>query len=485
MEVVFTILGIYAVGLLGAVAINKFRDKSFGQRLREDQTKAQWVRAAAELGLNFSLPSVSLIQECRISGRLRGFEVDISVGAKSVVWTLRVDGQGIDRSPDLRTKAFWTDERLIGEGEKNHHALLDATLNAIGNKSTSLVTMRSVGRQDILDFLRQTKGLVSEGTVKFEATRVTGEKIVKLVRATVHIAEQLAIPSEATLQALAENALTDPNPEVRLRDLECLSALLCSPTRRDRYAPLDGDCTLTKETARVAQAALSEQDPRLRLVGAMLVGKEEGFAVLKELAESNSTPADLRARAVATLSARFPWERVAPTIAIALASRSESVLEAAILAVGQARDAELVGRVCALATSAGKKLPLAIVKTLEALERPEAEPTLLKLLTHKSDEVGAGAAKALERVGTVRAVELLLLVEKSQVTLELKTAAREAVRAIQGRIGPAEAGRLSLGEQRDNQGALSIAAEGGGLSLVSQDKSVGVLARRALDREKK
>ncbi len=121
-----------------------------------------------------------------------------------------------------------------------------------------------------------------------------------------------------------------------------------------------------------------------------------------------------------------------------------------------------------MAAEANRETALAVAKALLALEDPQSEPALIGLLSHDAAEVRKAAAQALGKFGTVAAVEPLLpLTEGVLASAELKEAARTAVRQIQGRLGPADAGRLSVAEATGSSGALSLASAGGEVSVVS------------------
>ncbi|HEY3450723.1 MAG TPA: hypothetical protein VGK67_30480 [Myxococcales bacterium] len=71
-----------------------------------------------------------------------------------------------------------------------------------------------------------------------------------------------------------------------------------------------------------------------------------------------------------------------------------------------------------------------------------------------SDEVRLEVIAALARMGSVHSVEPLLALEGKAV----KGAARDAARAIQARLGDADAGRLSVVDACAGEGAVSLEA---------------------------
>lgn len=438
--------------------------------------KARWPRIAQELGLTLSDDGLS---GPTLTGRLRGFSVCIgpsggsakNIGISKPLYVLRIFVDGIGKiAPDLELRAEGRlaslTRQLAGDDILIQDPPFDAAVNLKGSERQVVAAMSYATRQTTVALLKQGSTSVNDSKLVFESDASWEDADIQgLAHLAVSLIEQLALPVRATAYGLAINALTDPLPSVRARNLECLFAAHSS------WGPsaLLGNAALPhpkkEEMAQAARAVLTAEDPRLQLLGAMLVGDATSFAVLKALVEDEATPAELRARATTSLASQFPWEQAEPIIARALTSESTQLQEAAVLSVGARRAVRLTERVCALARAASLPLQLTIAKTLGELGNPEAEPTLLELLRHSSDEVRIAAARALGQTGTIRAVEPLLQV-KNKLLGDVKTTALQAARAIQARLGPVEAGRLAVVEQQVGPGALSLASEGGQLSLV-------------------
>lgn len=455
--------------------------------------KARWPRIAQELGLTLTDRGLS---GPILTGRLRGFSVSIApsrgsakhISIRKPLRVIRIIVDGIGKiAPDLELRAEGRlaslTSRIAEEDVLIHDPPFDAAVHIQASERQALAVMSYATRQTVLDLLKQGSASVSDSKVVFESDASWEDADIQgLAHLAVNLTERLALPVKATAYALAANALTDPVPEVRKRNLDCLFASLSSWGHSSLFGDFAHAHPQKEEMAQAARAALADVDPRLRLLGAMLVGDEAGFAVLKELVENGAIPAELRARATLALASQFQWERVEPIVAIALTSGSAPLQEAAVLSVGAVRAVRLTERVCALAPAASMPLQIAIATTLGELGNPKAEPTLLELLGHSSDEVRIAAAQALGQAGTIRAVEPLLLV-KNKLLRDVKTTARQAARAIQGRLGNVEAGCLSVVEHQDGQGALSLASEGGRLSLA--DQALGANGAQELDSKKR
>ena len=448
---------------------------------RRNEAEAKWSRVAEEMGLAYTNQSGE--GPC-IKGQLRGFNVCFSTYLETNMSGPRrkqerltqavVTGDGrIDSELKIGTESAWTGlKKLFGGNDVQlHDAAFDSLVHLGGSEPRILALMNHQARKAVLAFLKGGDGVVSNGTVTLKASQSWETVDIKeIANVTITLAEQLVLPAGATAKTLAENAFNEPFSEVRMRNLDCLSAQLCGPEGGALYAALDGPHPLKEETARAVRAALSDADPWRRLLGAMLTAGEEGFAALKKLSEDDTVAPTISARALLTLMARFPWERVTPIVTLALTSDREPVLTAAVEGIGARREVRLLGPVCALSATASKGLLQTIAKTLSALASADAEPTLLKMLEHDADEVQAAAARALGEVGTISAVEPLLQV-KGKLLSDVKTTARQAARTIQGRLGDVESGRLSVVEEKDPRGALSLASEDGRLPLDTATKA--------------
>lgn len=424
----------------------------------------QWTKAAQELGLQYA--------NDEITGALQGCEVAVRTGYNTPTTNITVKGGGrFDHDLLLYSQSNWpgTEMGLDPEDVETHDPLFDAHVIVRGNQGRVLAVLNSKTRIAVKQFV--DVGFVREGNIEILIPYVIkdSESIVKLVQRAISVAEQLTQPADAMAQALAENALKDPILEVRTRNRDCLMDLLCGASRRALYSAMKGRHPLKEETLREARHALRSKDPAQRLFAAMLVGDDASFAVLESLAGDDSLPENLRVQTLLTLTALHPWDKVRSIMASLLSSDTpEEVLRWALAAIGIERESTLVGNVCALAASVSDKVARELARTLEKLGDSAAEAALLQLLSRNDTDVRLATVQALRYVGTVRAVEPLLLVEKGRGGAELKIAVRGAIGGIQGRLGSVEAGRLSLVEQEDHAGALSIAHEQGALSLTDR-----------------
>ncbi len=291
----------------------------------------------------------------------------------------------------------------------------------------------------------------------------SAERIEELAARLAVQAKELEVKD--VVVALAANALLDPILEVRMR---CLKLLIA----RHRDDP---------RTAEALEAALRSDQFPLRLLACRALG-ERGLISLRALAlseratwstdaepgavdqpaaalsvycaEANEQPArellevglhrrpelaDAAARAIPRWRERFP-DAPCESLQAALGKAARDLLQQAPF-----HDAELHAR-----------LGVSLAQALATFPGDDSETSLLALLGHRREEVQHAAAAALGAIGTIRAVEPLLALPSGPLHRGLAQEAQTAVRAIQSRLGPAEAGSLSLTESQPSEGALSL-----------------------------
>ena len=307
----------------------------------------------------------------------------------------------------------------------------DAKVHLRGREDLVVAALHAQARSDVVRLIEMG------GEVK-----VGGDIVVEFPSETIDIARpqpvMIAVAQALTgvrsiPEALAKNALADPEPGVRLRNLE----LLCGNHRESPAA------------RPAAEAALADPDPRVRLCAALFT---KDAAVLRAIAGDASLDGALRAEALRNLRDGDP-----ATVTAALDSGVEALQILALHAAAIARDPAMLEK--ALSLCAGSDaVAEAAAKALGAFEDPRVQPALIELLRRKAPAVQTAAAWSLGQIGDVDAVEPLLPLAKHS------EAARLAIRRCQGRLGAVESGRLSVAEPGES-GALSVAAEPGAISL--------------------
>ena len=250
-------------------------------------------------------------------------------------------------------------------------------------------------------------------------------------------------------QCLADNALRDPEPGVRLRNLLLLI----------REPPEDA------RTLAVFRTACSDASPQIRLRAARELGAE-GRDVLVGVAESTEDD-DCSAEAVSILGRGLPFERTRAILARALQRRRIQTARACLEALSRSEAAAAVELLAKVVAREKGELATAAALALGMTASSAAEPPLILALHRDVTGLQVAAAKALGRVGSAAAVlPLKEAAERSSGDQDLPRAARQAIAEIQSRLPGASPGQLSLAGAE--AGRLSLAqAEAGQLSLAS------------------
>ncbi len=314
-------------------------------------------------------------------------------------------------------------------------------------EALAVLTLRARRTIDRILYSTPGKARVANGRVTCRQASLVDkrEPLMAVVTRMLTIAELVSVPKADVKRRLRANAAKDRDGRVRWHNLDVLL----------RRFPR------SKHALRAARTALSDQDARVRLRGAIALG-EEGLAVLLELAGSNHHPG-LRVQALGAL-ASFAGDRMWPTIESALEDPEPDVRRAAMVAAVATHWVGVIPRLATLAETADQETLETIASMLGQLGSGEAEPTLIRLLEHEAVGVQRQAASSLAMVGTAAAVEPLLRHADGMFTDgELKHAARNAIASIRLRLGPVEVGGLSLAEQA-GAGGLSLAEPGGSTS---------------------
>jgi HEAT repeat protein len=383
-------------------------------------TNDAWREEASQLGLHFTMGGV--FRTRRIEGKIQGYPVLVEIFAKDGTTCTRMTLDSRGRIPsgiELRAEGSWVTKVFTGEDILTGDEAFDAAVNVSGPEPIAVAFLGQEARTSVSELLA-AGGSVRQGCIHLESKgAMSGEGDIRWA-AELLLGLVSVLPGGTMLEHVLANATGDGNPGVRLRNLKLLAEKFRSE----------------EETKRAALAALADPEPAIRLFAATFVKGGQGLAVLKELLENAAVPDDVRVDAVR--------------------------------AAGASRDPALLELLYALVPKRDPALAAAVATALGQLGKAEAETSLLRLMSRESTEVKRAAAAALGLLGTVRAVEPLLQLAAGP----LGETARDAVRRIQARLGgDAQAGRLSVAAQDAAAGGLSIAAEGGELSVAEDDKA--------------
>ena len=411
-----------------------------------EQRERTYRQVAENLGLTWHAARVPFAgRGAGVSGAFRGFRVrtDEFVGRKRRCVRVTVDGVGTNAGSvpvRLELDRERTSIGMIGgEDVVVGDPRFDERVRVRGGEAVALAALGREARSALLtaiiagDEIRVRAGMVI-AELEFNS-RPDPTQLIAVTRRAVRVARHLVVSANGIPAALAERALKDPLPGVRLQALEAL-------------ARLEGEGALAR---RVARGLLSDKDPEVRLRAAVAAGRE-GFDTLVALVRARSGRGrsrgprrwgsglaealdrsregneGRRARALDHLVARYPAAWVRPLLHGAVKSGPGPLRVAALRGVARIGDASFQSEV-------------------------------LRLLDHPTDAVRDAAVAALGAVGTVAAVPALRALAARSGSLEfpVRRAVDTAVAAIQSRISGAAAGQVSLADTAPVGGEVSLA----------------------------
>ncbi|MBI5368333.1 MAG: HEAT repeat domain-containing protein [Planctomycetes bacterium] len=368
----------------------------------------------------------------RLAFRAEGLPPEIALGPETLATRL---GKGV-RGSDVRVGVPLVDQELLLEGPE---ALV-----------VGLLDERTRG--ELAELVRRRGGRVAHGAlfVEFSVTGFDADEFLGEVRRGAELAGRLSLARRSLPQRLQANAQGDTATAVRQR---CLKLLL-------------EDYPNAPETAAALLRAAHDPDPMLRLLAAERLG-EEGWDVLRALAESGDVPIARPLAGLGRAAAQAPSERMVPRLVAALDSRHPAVRRLAITELGALRYEPIVARFRAWIATAEPDTVAALLGALARIEGAGAVPLLLEHLAAAGLEVRSAAVRALGEWGGYDAVARLLELDgrlHALLDAGLRRDIASAVKAIQARLGGANPGALSLAALPQDAGALSVAADVGALS---------------------
>jgi hypothetical protein len=246
---------------------------------------------------------------------------------------------------------------------------------------------------------------------------------------------------------LAHNVERDPQPGVRLANLDALIAEHGQDPR----------------TRSVLRTAFQDSDQRVRLRAGLTAGVE-GHPVLVALALDPGTEDDHAAQAVEGLGHALPLDQIAPLVrAAALATHTgrAATTRALIALLGRRPEDDAFRWLQELTRTADDSFGPQVVEALTAGPRPGAEAVLIQLLEDwRTDRplFVESAARRLGAIGTAAAV-LPLKEAAARHGRTVASAARQAIAEIQERLAGTP-GELSLSAEED--GRISMAEDASG-----------------------
>ncbi len=425
----------------------------------------KWRDAARAVGLAGVEARRFLNVEYALSGTLDGLRVTIEAyqrgkyehGTRIVVggfrhgaYQLSVRAEGVtsaiektfgEREIDVGDAAF-DDTAYVQGAPALVRALFDEeTRRTCGALLAGRIVAEGPGGPRTLEHIRAS---VSDNELRVELRSSlfdrTEDFLPSLLMQVVALGRRLRRPDDLAAR-IAGNAAADPEAGVRLACLRTLASDF--PQQAATRAALLGACR--------------DNSPDVRLHAASSLGPD-GHETLRALAAAES--GSLAARAIAALGPACDPAAAATRLRVAVAAQDAEVARACIEVLGRSGHATATGTLLGVLAAPDEGLAAAAARALGDLGAPAAEPALIEALGHESGEVRLAAAASLGRMGSPLAVVPLRNAAAShRLDGPLRRAAREAIVAIQGRVGGASPGQLSLAD-----------GEAGQVSLVDEDR---------------
>lgn len=295
------------------------------------------------------------------------------------------------------------------------------------------------------------------------------------IEKTVRLLARLSVPKEGLAKHLARRFETERRLATRLHLLWALIR----------------DYAKSPESERTAELALRQDDPGVRFLGALFLG-EKGNAsftdIWKGIADSS-----LRVLDPPLLKKYGKIKSVSPTlpIAVSLATSKNTPIPPKRLLLGflaaidsphpplvllAVEGLKRVRRLSALAlierigeNTLNSSVLEEVVKALASRGSARQQTFLIDQLSHKNSAIVYHSTIALGKFGSVKAVPPLLELVKGSSERLIRRTAEKAIAQIQSRRGEGVRGDLSLSEEENDAGALSINQGTGELSEVFND----------------
>ncbi|MGC4119101.1 MAG: hypothetical protein QM765_31955 [Myxococcales bacterium] len=186
----------------------------------------------------------------------------------------------------------------------------------------------------------------------------------------------------------------------------------------------------------------------------LFAASNAGPSALEAYALDVGNPPKLRCDALEQLEVRVSRERLSPLLGKLLDLPGEEPLLRALSLVASRHEVAHEPKVCVLAgLLTSRALAEAVPQALLALGS-RSEPAMIALVRSPWRSARIAGIHELMAWGTVASVEALLALDGQGAVGEL---AQVAARTIQGRLSGAQAGGVSLVQEVDSGGAVSLA----------------------------
>ena len=287
-------------------------------------------------------------------------------------------------------------------------------------------------------------------TVSTPVLDITARRLQDMAWRALHVASRVESGAGEPAARMLRNFTLERGATVRMA---------CYHRLRERHR----DSTAAKEAI---ETAILDSDPKLRLLAAVDAG-DRGFDTLCEIVADRTVSNDHRIEALKVLrESHLDRPEMTRSVAKAFDHTDPKLFMEALRVCSELQHCPPADLVTPHLAMLGPTDLMRLAFWLGQTDAAGVEDLLLKMLDHEfDDEVLVAVAKALGQVGTVKAVEpLLILTDRRHAGSRLREAARQVIEQLQNDLGDVESGTLSL--TKEHGGELSIGNEGGALSQV-------------------
>jgi hypothetical protein len=295
------------------------------------------------------------------------------------------------------------------------------------------------------------KAAVQDGCVVFEvpsgADRVLCADFTQLIKGPLELARRLERPQGGIAQRLAETTSREPNPAMRVEDYKLLA----------RYFPHH------PAARELLEQGCEDEAQEIQLHSALGLGVDDaqGRAKLMEIATRGWSDDPVAGRAIVALGAKLAPDECAAMLSHALRTRADEKATACLQVLGASQSPAAVEPLARVLRMDEGPLAAAAARALAACGQPAGEEPLLRALRSRDARVRLAAVESLATLGSAAAV--LPLKDAAERDGGLKSAVRQAVAAIQERVG-------------GSPGQVSLTGSGSGLLTLSEDDPGGRLS---------
>lgn len=422
-----------------------------------------WGRASRMLGLSYIHRSDRRLARAALAGQLEDFQVAVTLEPNPRnLWSAIQTRFCVDSMGTIPSDVGFSAEStllnaLLGDEKDTRITVGDSRFDSLvrvdGDPISALALLDEGARAGVTSVV--TMGAdIADGTIT--ATHKTiltnPEKLVERIQKLVEVAKRLRLKREDIPKRLAANASTDGNADVRRANLDCLLEHFGS----------------AQETKAFAKGALESNDPEVRLRAAMLLGTDGFRAVCSAIQNSEATMLT-RLEALRFLIRGFDRRKVIPVLEKLVAASTNEMRAQTIRSLTDLNHRPTLDLALKRLADASPAVLTASIAAVARFGSASDEPRIARLLSHVNKAVRLEAVKALSRVGTIASVEALTDARvKAAANEELKRAIDAAISRIQGRVGDADAGRLSIVHDTETAGGLAIAPPTGAVSVCQE-----------------